>query len=315
MIKIGKSNDISHRFAKVIKNEATRNYDLYLMILPALILLGIFAYAPMYGVQIAFKDFMPANGILGSEWVGLEHFLRFFSSFNFVRIMRNTIVLSLYSLIVNFPLTIVFAIMINEVRAKWFKKTIQMVSYAPYFISTVVLVGMIQVFFHQRTGLVNILLMKLGFEPATYLTSATAFPHLYIWSGLWQGIGYSAVIYIAALSGIDPQLHEAAIIDGAGKLHRIWYVDLPGIMPTATIMLILNMGHILNVGFEKVYLMQNPLNLETSQIISTHVYEVGIQGMEYSFSAAIGLFQSIANLILLIGVNTLCKKLSETSLF
>lgn len=300
---------------KAVQKETSRNYDLYLMILPAMVMLFIFSYAPMYGLQIAFKDFQPGLGIWGSKWVGFEHFQRFFNAFNFPRIMRNTIVLSVYGLLVNFPLTIVFAIMINEVGKKWFKKTVQMVSYAPYFISTVVLVGMIQVFFHQRTGLVNIVLERLGLESVKYLTSAKAFPHLYVWSGLWQGIGFSAVIYIAALSGIDPQLHEAAIIDGASKMQRIWNVDLPGIMPTATIMLIMNMGHILNIGFEKVYLLQNPLNLETSQIISTHVYEVGIQGMEYSFSAAIGLFQSVINLVLLISVNTVCKKLSETSLW
>ena len=252
-----------------------------------------------------------------AKWVGLENFQRFFQSPMFSRLMINTLGLSIYSLAVGFPIPILFALSLNQLRPGFFKQSVQMVSYAPYFISTVVLVGMLLQFLDLRHGPVNILLQSLGKTPVLFMGDAKLFQGIYVWSGVWQYTGFSAVIYLAALATIDPALHEAAAVDGANRLQRIWHIDLPGIMPTAVTLLILNMGQVINVGFEKVYLMQNPLNTAISEVISTYVFKVGLIGgiTNYSYAAAIGLFNSIIGLILLVTANQLMKKLTEHSLW
>lgn len=292
-----------------------RHWQLYLLLLLPIAHTLIFRYWPMYGAQIAFRDFNGVQGITGSPWVGLLHFQRFLSSFQFWRLLRNTLGISLYSLAAGFPIPIILAIALNEARNQAFRKTVQMVTYAPYFISTVVMVGIILQVLDSRLGLANKFIVAFGGSPMDYISRPEMFQSIYVFSGIWQHMGYSSIIYIAALSAIDPQLEEAAVIDGATRLQKIWYIDLPGIMPTAVILLILNVGQIMNVGFEKAYLMQNPLNMSTSDIISTYVYRMGLLRAQYSFSAAVGLFNSVINLILLVSVNQFAKKVGETSLW
>lgn len=291
------------------------NYELYLFILPTVIYFLIFHYAPIYGVQLAFKDFVATKGIWGSPWVGFKHFEMFFSSHYFWEIIGNTIGISLYALIAGFPIPIIFALMLNEISSKRYKKLVQTVAYAPHFISTVVMVGMLYIFLHPVYGIVNTLIKFLGFEPVDFINKPEYFKSLYVWSGIWQSTGWNSVIYFAVLSNIDPEQHEAAIIDGASRLQRIWYINIPVLIPTAIILLILNMGRIMSVGFEKVYLMQTPLNINASEVISTYVYKIGLQGARFSFTTAIGLFDSVINFLLLITVNKLAKKLSSTSLW
>lgn len=277
----------------------------------------VFMYYPMYGAQIAFRDFLPGRTILGSEWVGLENFIRFFNSPMFERLLRNTIGLSFYSLLVGFPIPIIIALSLNQLRTGFFKRSVQMISYAPYFISTVVMVGLILQFLDLRRGPINLLLQWLGVDTIHFMGIADMFPDIYVWSGVWQNSGFNTVIYMAALSTIDPALHEAALVDGANRLQRIWHIDIPGIIPITLTLLILNMGQLLNVGFEKAFLLQNPLNLKTSEVISTYVYKVGLVGgvSNFSYAAAIGLFNSVLGLLLLLAANQLSKKFSETSLF
>lgn len=298
-----------------VKNEFVKNYELYLMSLIPLIVLIVFSYLPMYGILIAFKNFIPSKGIWGSPFVGFEHFQRLFAGYNFWRIIKNTLVLSIYSMVAGFPLPIIFAIMLNELKYTKLKKTVQMISYAPHFLSTVVLVSLITVLFGNSTGLINMLLQKIGMQTVRFETDIKIFKHLYVWSDVWAGLGWNSIIYIAALAGIDPQIGEAAIIDGASRMQRIWHVDIPGILPTAIILLILRCGSIMSIGFDKAFLMQNDLNLEASEIISTYVYKVGIQGAEYSFSTAVGLFNTVINFVLLLTVNKISNKVSETSLW
>jgi len=292
-----------------------RHWQLYLVLLLPLVYLAIFRYWPMYGVQIAFRDYNPVDGIAGSPWVGIAHFQRFFNSYLFWDLLRNTVGISIYSLAAGFPLPIVLALAINEARRRWFKKTVQMATYAPHFISTVVMVGIILQFLDPRLGVIARIITALGGTPQNYMGQASLFQSIYVWSGVWQGMGYASIIYIAALSSIDPQLEEAAIIDGASRIQKIWYIDLPSIAPTAIILLILNVGQVMNVGFEKIYLMQNPLNLTTSEVISTYVYKVGLLRAQYSFSAAVGLFNSVIDLILLVIVNQIARRVGETSLW
>lgn len=294
-----------------------KNWQLYLLIALPIAYIIIFNYIPMYGAQIAFKNFNPVIGIWKSPWVGLENFRRFFHSYEFSRLMWNTILLSVYSLLAGFPFPIILALMLNYVNNERFKKTVQMVTYAPNFISTVVMVGMILQFLSPQTGIINNLLEKLGMERINFMAKPEYFRHIYVWSGIWQTTGFGSIIYIAALAAIDPQLHEAAIVDGATKWQRIWNIDIPGIMPTAIILLILNTGNILNVGFEKVLLMQTPLNLRTSEVIGTYVYKIGLasQVANYSYPAAIGLFQSLVGFVLLVIVNNIAKRIGETSLW
>ena len=298
-----------------IKKELLKNYELYILSLIPLAVLIIFSYLPMYGILIAFKNFIPSEGIWGSPFVGMEHFRRLFAGYNFWRLIKNTLVLSLYSLAAGFPLPIIFAIMLNELKYTKIKKTVQMISYAPHFLSTVVLVSLITVFFGNSGGLVNMLIKKMGGQAIDFQTNIKIFKHLYVWSDVWAGLGWNSIIYISALSGIDPQIGEAAIIDGASRIKRIRHVDIPGILPTAIILLILRCGSIMSIGFDKAFLMQNDLNLEASEIISTYVYKVGIQGAEYSFSTAVGLFNTFINFVLLLSVNKISNKVSETSLW
>lgn len=302
-------------FRKRLKRDLTKNWFLYLMILPVLIYFVVYHYWPMYGVQMAFKDFHIKQGIAGSPFVGLKHFERFFSSYNFENLLFNTLGVSVYSLVVGFPIPIIFALLLNYLRSNRLKKVTQMVSYAPHFISTVVICSMISIFTTKDTDLFNILRGLVGLEPVSFLSKPEWFKSIYVWSGVWQSTGWSAIIYISALSGVDYQMHEAAIIDGASKLQRMRHIDLPSIKPTIIMLLILNLGSMMSVGFEKVYLLQNDLNRSTSSIISTYVYEQGLVKQNYSFSTAVGLFNSVINFILLVSANTVSRKLFDESLF
>ena len=291
------------------------NYELYLFILPTVIYFIIFHYVPFYGIQLAFKDFVATKGIWGSPWVGLKHFKQFFSSHYFWEIIGNTIGISLYSLVAGFPMPILFALMLNEISNARYKKTVQTVAYAPHFICVVVMVGMLYIFLHPIYGVVNTLLKFLGFEAQDFMNKPEYFKSLYVWSGIWQHTGWNSVIYFAVLSNIDPEQHEAAIIDGATRFQRIIYINIPVLVPTMVILLILNVGSIMNVGFEKTYLMQTPLNTSASEVISTYIYKVGLQGARFSFTTAVGMFNSVINFILLLIVNKTSKKLSSTSLW
>jgi len=292
-----------------------RNYELYLFLLPVVALYVIFKYYPMYGVQIAFKDFSPSRGIWGSEWVGFKYFVEFFNSYNFWPIMWNTITLSALSLIFGFPFPIIVALMLNQMLGKRYKKFVQTVIYAPHFISIVVLVGMLNVFLSPNSGLVNHIVTYFGGEPILFMADAGWFRPLYVLSGIWQETGFATIIYLAALAGVSPELHEAAVMDGASKWKRVWHVDIPGILPTVVILLVLALGNVMGIGFEKAFLMQSDLNYDTSNILPTYVYEQGIQQAQYSFSAAVGLFNSVVNIVLLVIVNRVAKKLTDTSLW
>ncbi len=291
------------------------HWQLYLLFFIPLSLILIFSYGPMYGVIIAFKDYVASKGIWGSPWAGLKHFENFIGSYQFYRLISNTLGISLYTLAAGFPIPILFAIMLNESTLTRFKKSLQMVSYAPYFISTVVMVSIVMMFLSPRTGIINNIIDLLGGTRIDFMGKAEYFKSLYVWSGIWQTMGYNSVIYIAALAGIDPSLHEAARTDGASKLQKIWHIDLPGIFPTIMILLILNCGQLMNIGYEKIFLMQNSLNLGASDVISTFVYRIGLVNSQYSFSTAVGLFNSVINALLLVIVNKIAKKYSETSLW
>ncbi|WP_374706604.1 ABC transporter permease [Paenibacillus sp. J2TS4] len=291
-----------------------KSWQLYTFLLPALTFFVIFHYIPMYGVQIAFKDFIATKGINGSPWAGFEHFERFFNSYYFWRLLKNTLIISFYQLCL-FPLPIIFALMLNELRNGAFKKWTQTLTYAPHFISVVVVVGMITAFLDPTTGIVNLLIEKLGGDSVQFLTSPGWFRHIYVWSGEWQGLGWGSIIYLAALAGVNPELLEAAKVDGATRFQRILHINIPAILPTIVILFILNIGKFMSVGFEKVLLLQNSLNSETSDIIQTFVYETGLLEGQYSFAAAVGLFDSVINIILLVTVNQIAKKVSDNSLW
>ena len=292
-----------------------REYQLYVLLLPTLLFYIVFHYLPMYGIQMAFQDFNPVRGFAGSRWVGMKNLQRFVSGPYFWSTLQNTLTLSLYSMLANIPLAIIFALMLNSIPNQRFKKSVQTITYAPHFISTVVLVGMLKLFLSPNFGVVNVLIKNLGGESINFMQKSSLFPHLYVWSGVWQGLGWSSIIYLAALAGISPELHEAAVVDGASRLQRIWHVDLPGIMPTIITLLILSAGRVLSVGFEKVYLMQNNVNASVSEVISTYAYKLGLVQAKYSYSAAVSLFNSVVNMILLLAVNFASRKLSDTSLF
>ncbi|MBS4198311.1 sugar ABC transporter permease [Bacillus sp. FJAT-49732] len=304
-----KKQKLSKRMKKIWKN-----YDLYLLLLPTLLYFLIFHYLPMYGVQIAFKNFNPVLGINGSPWIGFSQFERFFNSYQLWTVLKNTLGLALLEL-ATFPIPIVMALLLNQLTSRKYKRIVQTVTYAPHFISVVVLVGMLYLFLSPRTGIINQFLVLIGMEPIFFFGIPEWFKPLFISSGVWQNLGWGMIIYLAALSGISPELHEAAIMDGASKIRRIWHIDIPGIMPTVIILLILGIGNLLNVGFEKVYLMQNSLNVSSSEIIQTHVYKTGLLGAQYSYAAAVGLFNSIINFILLIFINQAAKKAGQASLW
>ena len=290
------------------------NYILYLMIAPVVVYYVLFAYVPMAGIQLAFKNYQIKSGIWGSPWVGFKHFERLFSSYNFMSLLKNTLCISVYSLIAGTMMPIFFSLMINYVRGRRWKRTLQMITYLPYFISNVVLVGMLGIFLGD-SGILNVCLGLLGMDPVPFLSSGGMFRSVYTWSGVWQGLGFGSVIYIAALAGVDMQLHEAAIVDGASIWQRIWHIDLIEIRPTILVLFIMGLGNVINVGYEKVLLMQNPLNIATSEVLSTYTYKVGLINSDYGFSTAVGLFNSVVSMLLLFAANRTSRKLAGYSLW
>jgi len=292
-----------------------RNWQLYLLVLPVIVYFTVFHYFPMSGLQIAFRNYSVRLGFWGSRWVGLAHFERFFRSYYSFEVIRNTLLISLYSLFVGMPLPILLALLMNEVKSRWFKRTVQTVTYAPYFISTVVMCSMIFLFLSPNTGIINRLTVALGGESTYFMGKPSMFKIIYVLTGVWQYSGWNSIIYMAALSGIDPQLHEAAMIDGAGRFRRIWHINLPGILPTVVILLILNSGQLMSVGFEKIFLLQNDLNRSASEVISTLVYRQGLIQNDFSYSTAVNLFNSLINCVLLVAVNQIARRISDTSLW
>lgn len=313
-MQLGVRNTFGSRLLRALK----KDWQLYLLVLPPLIILILFKYVPMYGIRIAFTDFKITKGINSGNWVGLKYFLKFFNSPLALKYISNTIAISLYEL-ATFPLSLILALMLTYIPFSKFRKTVQMVSYAPHFISTVVMCGIILQFLQARGGLINIILGTVGVEPRNWITYPSAFRHIYVWSGVWQNLGYGSIIYIAALAGVSPELHEAAIMDGANIWKRIWHVDIPCILPTFSILLIMRFGSIMSVGFEKVLLLQNSLNLSVSEIISTYTYNIGLNSTgsmpQYSYGAAIGVFTSVTNLVLLLIVNAITNRLSGNGLW
>ncbi len=292
-----------------------RDRYLFLLISPVVAYYVVFHYVPMYGAIIAFKDFAPGKGILGSPWVGLENFRTFFDSFYFMRIVKNTFLLSLYTLLWGFPIPIIFALLLNELRSQLFKRSVQTISYLPHFISVVVVAGMIVKFASPNDGVVNKGLRAIGINPIDFLSQPEWFRTIFVASEIWQGFGWGAIIYLAALAGIDPSLYEASDVDGATRWQKAWFVTLPSLVPVMVILLILNVGNLMVVGFEKVLLLYSPATYETSDVIQTYIYRRGIISADYSLAAAIGLFNSTINLILLVTVNRLARRFSDTSLW
>ncbi|WEG11078.1 ABC transporter permease subunit [Pullulanibacillus sp. KACC 23026] len=292
-----------------------KHWQLYLVIIPSVLYFIIFKYIPMFGTIIAFKDYSVVQGIWGSPWAGLKYFKLFFNNPMAWSLIKNTLFLSLYHILVSFPLPILLALALNEIRQGVFKKTVQMVTYAPYFISTVVLVSMIIMMTSPRLGVINHILVALGFHSVNFMGDPNLFRSIYVWSDAWQNTGYSAVVYLAALAGVDPSLYEAAKMDGASRIQKILHIDLPGIMPAMVIILILTIGNLMAVGFEKIYLLQNPLNLGVSEVLATYVFKMGLLNANYSLAAAIGLFNSLVNLILILISNFLAKRVTGNGLW
>lgn len=297
-----------------VRSYFRRNFWLYAFAVPALLWLAIFCYAPMGGIVVAFKRYTGAYSIWESRWVGMRWFKSFFKSYYFEQVIVNTLRLSLYNL-ATFPLPIILALMLNELRHDGVKRTVQTILYTPHFISTVVICSMISLFFAQETGFVTKIIGSITGEAPKWLTSADAFPHLYVWSGVWQQLGWNCVIYVAALSGIDPTLHEAAAIDGANRLQRILHINLPSIAPTIIITLILRVGQIMSLGTDKVLLLKNGLNQDTALTIGLLVYERGMVSGDFGYATAVGLFTNVINLVLVLSVNWISRKVSNTSLF
>lgn len=303
---------------KSFTDNIKKYWQLYVFLILPVIYIIIFSYGPMLGLQIAFKDFNASKGIFGSQWVGLKYIKKFVNSYQFWRIIRNTFVVSLYSLIARFPVPIILAICINVMRNKFCKKATQMIVYMPHFISVVVLVGMLNQFFNPYVGLYgNIYKLLFNANAPDIMTNPSSFLHMYVWSGIWQNAGWDSIIYIAALAAVPIELHEAAKVDGASRLRRVFSIDIPAIMPTVVILLVLNVGQLMNLGFEKIFLMQNNVNLRLSEVISTYVYKEGISasGGNYSYATAIGLFNSVINFVLVVGVNKLASKLGGSTLW
>lgn len=292
-----------------------RYWQIYLFLLPAIAYVILFHYAPMYGVQIAFKNYNPFKGIQASEWVGAKYFVQFFESYYFKTIIVNTVRISLMAIVFSFPFPIVFALLLNELNGLRFKRFVQTVTYAPHFISTVVMCGMLTLFLAPNSGLLNQLIVLLGGTQKAFLEDSTLFPWIYVLSGIWQNMGWNSILYVSTLAGVDPTLYEAARIDGASRFQKMVHVDFPALLPIIVILTIMNFGQLMSVGFEKALLLQNNLNLETSELISTYVYKRGLQEAQFSFSTAVGLFNSVVNFALLLIVNGICKKVSTTSLF
>lgn len=292
-----------------------RDWQLYLLLIPVMFYYIVYQYLPMGGLVMSFQNYIPALGFFDSQWVGFDNFIRFFESYSFWRVLINTIEVSVLQLIFGFPFPVILALLLNEVRNKYFKRTVQTITYAPHFISTVVLVGMMTLVLSPSTGIVNKLIESLGGESINFMTEPGWFKPLYVISDIWQNAGWGAIIYVAALSSVDPQLHESAVIDGANRWQRIWHINLPGILPTIIIMLIMQTGRVMNIGFEKVFLMQTDPNLVASDVISTFVYRNGLIQGQLSFAAAVGMFNSVINFILVFVVNKISSKLSDISLW
>lgn len=300
--------------AKILRSIA-RHWQLYLFILPALIYFLVFRYYPMYGVQIAFRKYRAVDGILGSPWAGLDNFRYFFSAADFPQLMINTLSVSVGTLLFTFPLPILLALLLNQMPSLRYKKLVQTTVYAPHFISTVVMVGMIFLFTSPSSGVINKLIEAFGGKAIHFTAEPGWFVPLYVISEIWQSTGWGSILFLAALSGINPELHEAALVDGANKFQRVWHVDVPGIMPTIIIVLILNAGKVMGVGSEKAYLMQTSLNISASEIIATYVYKRGVLKSQFSLSTAVGLFESVINMILVVSVNWISRKVADSSLF
>lgn len=308
---------INHSLTGRLQRQARRigrNWGLYLLLLPAVVLLLCFTYKPMYGVIIAFKDFKPALGIMDSPWVGFKYFEKFFQSYQFWITIKNTVLISLYSFAM-FPIPIAFAILVNQLRANRFKRVFQTITYMPHFISTIVIVGLMMILLSPGNGLMGNLYRLFGAEAPNLMGSASLFSSIYVWSDVWQHTGWDSIIYLAALSAVSPSLYEAATVDGASRWQKIWSIDIPMLIPTIVTLLILRVGGLLGVGFEKAYLLQNNLNISGSEVISTYVYKIGLLSSQFSFSAAINLFNTLINFALLIVVNQVAKKYSENSLW
>ena len=306
----GGKGSFAARFASDLKV----NRAAYIMIIPVLLFYIVFAYLPMYGVIIAFKDYDISTGILGSSWVGLANFKSFFSSMYFGRVLKNTLTISLCSILFGFPAPIILALLLNEVKHKWFLRTVQTITYLPHFISLVVICGMIKNFTAQD-GIVNYIVEFFGGTRSTLLMNANAFVPIYIISDIWQGVGWGSIVYFAALTNVDSELYEACTLDGGGRIRQVFTVTLPGIMPTIMIMLILRLGSILGVGYEKIILLYNPMTKSVADVISSYVYEKGILNQSWSFSTAVGLFNAVINLIFLVLTNQFSKKVSDTALW
>ena len=300
---------------KTALRQIRAHWQLYVMMLPAILAILVFSYKPMYGIIIAFKKYSFRQGYWGSPWVGLENFRRLFGSYWFPIILRNTLTLSVLSLVVGFPVPILLALLANELGSEKVKRTFQTVSYAPHFISTVVLCGMVILFTNPSHGIINLLIRVMGGEPVAFMQEQSMFKWVYVLSGVWQGSGWGAIIYFAALSGVDQSLLDAASVDGASRLQKILYVNLPVLVPTIVVMLVLQCGSLLGVGYEKVLLLQNSLNQESSEVISTYVYRMGLVNYDYSFSTAAGLFNSVCNAAVLVVANTVSRRLTNASLW
>lgn len=297
-----------------IAKRLKESWPWYVLLLPGLIYLLIFSYGPMYGVQIAFKDFRAGRGISGSEWVGLKHFIRFLKYPNFLKMVKNTLSITLLTL-ATFPFPIIFALFLNEVKQIRFKKAVQMITYMPHFLSEVVVCALVILFLDRNNGPINNLIALMGGERVAFMGMPKAFPTIYVLSGLWQSLGWGSILYISALSSISMEEVEAARIDGASRLQIMWHINIPGILPTIIITFLLQVGNLMSLGYSKILLLQNDLNLDTSSVISTYTYQVGLVGAQYSYSSAIGLFNNIINIVVMLIANQISKKVSETSLF
>ena len=305
---------VKKTFIQSLKNDLKKNKWMYLLILPVLIYLALFAYKPMYGILIAFKDFRASLGIMESPWVGLKHFKRFFNDVYFVRILMNTLKISFLSIVFSFPAPILLALLLNELKGKWFKRTVQTITYMPHFIALVVVCGLLTTYC-QSTGLFNQIITFFGGDATALLSNPKYFYLIYIGSGIWESVGWNSIIYLAALAGIDQEQYEAAKIDGAGRLSQMWYITLPGLLPTISILLVLKLGSVLGVGYEKIILLYQPLTYEVADVISTYTYRKGLLDAKYSYSTAVSLFNSVINILFLTVANKCSKILGQSGLF
>lgn len=313
--RTGKTPELQLAREQTVFNTIRRDYQLWVMVLPAIIVIALFNYVPMYGIQLAFRDYDFAKGLTGGEWRGLYYFKQFIDNYMFVDMMKNTVTISLATILIGFPAPIILALILNQLRWKRAKKVLQTTVYLPHFISIVVMVGLLNVLLSPNTGIVGYLMASLGFGDINLLADVNTFVPVYVISDIWQHCGWNSIIYLAALSSIDPQLYDSSKIDGASRWQTIKHIDLPALVPTIIILFILTMGNVLGTGFEKIFLMQNTLNLPVSEVIATYVYKIGIISNQISYSSAIGLFNTVINFIFLFATNAISKRVSNTSLW